>query len=219
MRLYSNKRANTAITLLVFIALFLVGFALFSFIIHPNVDARVGDARFIEKGLQEEEVFKQRMFDESSLKIEKEFYDKTRDYPFKKMEISEFELNESGNLRIVRFVIEGDKVEVKLNDSLYLLEIFDDSKNEVYLNYLYRPNPVLEISLSSMGLHSFEDIERAVRECGSVKDGVEGCLNGKLLNFESKLVVEGSKRRIEFTTKREFLIGGLLRKISFTIPL
>lgn len=214
-----NKKGNVSITLLVFIALFLVGFALFSFIVHPNIEARVADARFIEKGFQEEEMFKQRMFVESSLRIGQEFYDKTREYPFRAMGVSDFELNESGNLRLVKIAFNGDNVDVSLNSSLYLLERFDDSKNEIYLNYLYRPNPILEMKLSSMGLHSFEDINKALVECGAVKGDVAGCFNGKLVNFESKVVVDSLNRQVNFETKKMFSISGSLKKISFNIPL
>jgi hypothetical protein len=215
------KRANVSITLLVFIALFLVGFALFSFAIHPNIESRVADARFIEKGFQKEQMFKEKMFIEGSLRSEKEFYDKTRNYPFSEMKMDDFEINESSNLRIAKLNVIGSIVKISLNDSLYFLEIYGGPKNEIYLDYLYRPNPVVEINLTSLGLASFDNINIAVNECkGKGNDNsIVWCLNDKLNNFESKIVLDGLKRKIEFITKKEFLIDGSLEKISFNIPI
>lgn len=216
-----NKKANVAITLLVFIALFLVGFGLFSFIIHPNIEGRVADARFVEKGFADEQIFRERMYVEGLTRIEKEFYDKTRVYPFKDMQINEFEVNELDNLRKVKVEIKADITKLSLNDSLYFLEIYDDSKKEIYLNYLYRPNPVVEINLTKVGLHSFEDIAKAVSDC-KVLDGesaVGSCFNAQLPNFDSKVSGIGVARKVSFVTKKKFNIEGDLKNIEFSIPL
>jgi len=144
-----NKRGDIAVLLLVFIALFLAGVSLFSFISHNKIQANFIDARFVEEYYKKEQIFETSILVYANEKI-KEYY--LENGNFDELSIPDFSLKDyDGNERYIHVEIKGNMVYFNSD-----FEIFDKiliEENEIIkenLNVRYTKKINLQVDLNKL---------------------------------------------------------------------
>lgn len=72
----------------------------------------------------------------------------------------------------------------------------------------YKPKINIIFNISEIGLHSFQDIFSASKACLSEKD-VQGCLSGKLVNFNVQVGEQGNYKKVSLISKKKFVVNNL----------
>ncbi|MBS3091341.1 hypothetical protein J4217_02745 [Candidatus Pacearchaeota archaeon] len=239
-RIGMNKKGDVSVTLLIFMALFLVITALYSFMVYSRINTSIADPRFLEKSYQKEEMYKIEIFTKGYENIVKDYYDKTQDYlSGNELEVSGFQIkDENGNVKnidankdkeMVSFISKEDfpifdEITIKDKQSRWYWRIVPESVKDqqikVLINSIYKPKIDVKINLTEMGLHDFDEIDSAVNQCkDSDNDKIRYCLSERLGNFDVSIDVKDNVKTALFNTKKKFYIDNQLRKIEISVKL
>ncbi len=103
-------------------------------------------------------------------------------------------------------VFDGEVLTMSINN----WELNDFLNN---INVTYSPRIYLKFDMMKMGLHGFEEIYDVKESCKG-DENVKSCFE-ELVNFEVEVAEKGEDIFVEFTSKKDFLIGGEFRNINF----
>jgi hypothetical protein len=235
-----NKRGDIAVTLLVLMSVFLASVALISFIKdYGKIEAYVINPDFMDNVLyqsQEERyyfseslrdglitaydedfsngAFSGRDLNKFKEKIKKYAIEKINSYSFKSEHLAELKnLMNSGKFEVI---VLNDKIEGKFGyggEMLISDEFSYDEKKMVDL--AYRPRFTVSFKYLELGLEDFELVGNSISNCKG-NEKIEECLNEKLSNFAaSKVSDSGGESMIQITSKRDFVIDGVIKKIQY----
>ncbi len=224
-----DKKGDLGVTLLVFMIVVLIAVTLFSFIRSSGKgEAFFGDVHIAESVIAKEDAARFNLFEAGKRSLTESYAEMAGNIET----ATDGELLGKLKDKVQKDSIFGGKgdnivVEGKNNSFSFSIKgavyqvptkIANEDTNELSVGVNYKTDVVAEIDLRNEGLHSFGDIADAGQECIKQKTNpeIEVCLRNKLFNFDVKVEDKDTKKNLIFTTKRDYLLSGVSRKIEFS---
>ena len=223
-----NKRGDLAITLLVFMALLIIGVALFSFIVHSKINAIIDSGSFVDKVVADKQAIEREVFIKGQSLLIEDYYLKAKNYEVEKSKLGYYVFSINVVDKGIGFESKWDKGdlqffnkdEIVLMNELLIKErsLFFEGEQQANMNIKYSPKIFVKIRLNDIGLHGFDEIDSALNEC-KIKDEIvkiKECLSGKLANFDVNV---DDLKNVKMSTKSKFYLDKEFKSIELNAKL